>query len=235
MKTDATHSSTSQNTRHFERPQHDQAPVQGTPPPSATLSGGRARPSGAKRLFRELNEVLRDDGSSYNIRLLRIQGWRGAELDQAAAAGSAVRLAPGFCAAGAAAVVLSSSSILALALLVTAVLGTGARNHPVESIYNGLAHALGREQLPRNRAAKRFGCLIGGVFLATSALSLAFGSPLVGRASAGTLAAVAGFVSITNFCIPSAIFITLFGSERSTSCSLFLAASPSCSLPSAPK
>ena len=207
MKNNVTPSSTSQNTRHLKR-------------------------RSSRRPFRELSEVLRDDGSSYDIRLLRMQGWRGAELDQAAAAGGALRLAPGFCAAGAVAVVLSGSSILALALMLTAVVGTGAKNHPIETIYNWVAPMAAREPLPRNKAAKRLGCLIGGALLAASALSLAFGSPLVGRAFAGALAVVAGFVSITNFCVPSAIFVTLFGSERSTACSLFSAGSTSCSLPS---
>lgn len=230
MTTDATPSNTNKTSRHGAHPHLGQAPDQSTARLAATLQDEQARPGGLERSFQDMKWVLRDDGSSHRTRLLRMQGWRGAELDQATAAGNAVRLAPGFCAAGAAAIVLSGSSILALILMATAVVGTGARNHPVESIYNWVAPAIGREPLPRNRASKRFGCLIGGALLATCALSIAYGSPAVGLGFAGALAVVAGFVSITNFCVPSAVFILLFGSERSTDCSLINMGSQSCSL-----
>ena len=69
----------------------------------------------------QLATLLRDDRDPRSSRLLRLQGWRGDELRQAVAAGQAHRLAPGFCAAGAAAVAVTGWSWLAVVLAGTAV------------------------------------------------------------------------------------------------------------------
>jgi hypothetical protein len=173
-----------------------------------------------KRARAELTGLLRDERFDYGTRLLRLQGWRGAELARAVDAGNAARLAPGFCSLGGAVVALTASWELALILMATAVVGVFARNHPVEAVYNRLAPSLGRERLPANRAAKRLGCLIGTAFLGASALSTVVGATSVATAFAGVLAVVAGFVTITNICVPSAIFVALFGRHRSTACAL---------------
>jgi hypothetical protein len=186
-----------------------------------TVGGQTSDRPGLARSRRELIDILRDERFDQNTRLLRLQGQRGAQLDKAVAAGRANRLAPTFCAIGATAVVFTESWELALALMVTAVIGIFARNHPIEAIYNSLAPSIGRARLPRNRAAKRLGCMIGTLFLGASALSIAFGASILGQGIVGTFAVVAVFVSITNFCIPSAIFVALFGGERSTACKLF--------------
>jgi hypothetical protein len=187
---------------------------------STTTVRPTSSPTGLERSRRELNGILRDERFDHNSRLLRLQGWRGAALDEAVAAGSAHRLAPGFCAIGATAVAITGSWELALALMATAVVGIFARNHPIEAIYNRLAPSIGRARLPRNRAAKRLGCLLGTAFLGASALSVALGSSVLGQGIAGTFALVAGFVAVTNICLPSVIFVALFGGERSTACRL---------------
>lgn len=163
-----------------------------------------------------VTEILGDSEFDNPTCLLRLQGWRGAELDEAVAAGNAHRLAPGFCAVGASAVAITGSWALALALMATAVIGVFARNHPLEAAYNQLARSTGRPPIPRNRAAKRLGCLLGTVMLGGSVLSIVVGASLTGQAIAGAFAIVAWFVTLTNICVPSAIFVTLFGIERST-------------------
>lgn len=169
-----------------------------------------------QRSRREVSDILFDQRFDRPTRLLRLQGWRSERLQEAVAAGGAHRLAPGFCAVGAAAVAVTGAWGLALAFLATAVVGIFARNHPVETMYNQLAPRLGRTPIPRNRAAKRLGCVFGTAFFGASALAGALGAPLLGQGLAATFALIAGFVTVTNFCVPSAIFISLFGSERST-------------------
>jgi len=176
----------------------------------------RRRPSGRQ----DLDEILRDRESDHPTRLLRLQGWRGADLAEAVAAGNAHRLAPGFCALGATLVALTGSSVLAGLLMATAINGIFARNHPVEWVYNSFARRTGRQPIPRNRAAKRLGCAIGAAFLAVSTIAIATGATLTGQVVAGVFAAVAWFVATTNLCVPSVIFVALFGAERSTSCRL---------------
>lgn len=183
---------------------------------SSTTTRPVSGEAGLERSRRELNGILRDQRSDRATRLLRLQGWRGAALEEAIAAGSAHRLAPWFCTVGALAVAVTGSWGLAVAIMATAVAGIFARNHPVEAIYNWLAPSLGRTPLPRNRAAKRLGCLMGTAFFGASALSIAVGASLLGQGIAGAFAVVAGFVAITNICVPSAIFVAVFGSKRST-------------------
>ena len=162
----------------------------------------------------QLTELLRDDRFDRSARLLRLQGWRGAELTCAIGAGQAHRLAPGFCAVGAAAIAVTGSAWLAVALMSTAVVGIFARNHPVETLYNAVASRTGRSTIPRNKAAKRLGCALGALFLGASSVSIALGAEVLGRSLAGAFAAVAGFVAVTNVCVPSMVFTTLWGAER---------------------
>lgn len=161
--------------------------------------------------------LLRDPRFDRPTRLMRLQGWRGDSLDDALAAGSAHRLAPGFCAAGASIVALSGSWSVSLVLALTAIVGVFARNHPVEAVYNAAARRSGRPPIPPNRAAKRLGCLLGTLLLGASTLALLLGAAGVGQVVAASFAAVAWVVMLTNVCVPSMIFVALFGAERSTS------------------
>lgn len=175
--------------------------------------------SGTSRLQRssqELVGILRDDEHDQPTCLLRLQGWRDEELGEAVAAGNAHRLAPGFCAIGATAVAVTGSWVVAVALMATAVIGIVARNHPVEAIYNSFASRTRRGTIPRNRAAKRLGCFLGTAFLGASAASFLLGATVAGQVLAAIFAAVAWFVAVTNICVPSAIFVMLFGTTRST-------------------
>ena len=123
----------------------------------STTARTNSSSTGFERSRQELNGILRDDRFDRPSRLLRLQGWRGPTVEEAIAAGSAHRLAPGFCAVGATAIAFTGSWPLALALMATAVTGIFARNHPIESIYNRLAPSIGRTPLPRNRAVEEIG------------------------------------------------------------------------------
>jgi hypothetical protein len=164
----------------------------------------------------QLAEIFGNREVDWPTRLLLLQGWRGEELTQARRAGFAHRLAPAFCAAGAAVTALTASAWLAAALMATAIVGVFARNHPGETIYNWLTPRIGGTAIPRNKAAKRLGCAIGTLFLAGSFLAFVFGADSLGSVIAGTFAAIAALIAVTKICVPSMIFTLIWGTERAT-------------------
>ena len=108
----------------------------------------------------QLKAVLSDERFDCSTRLLRLQGWRGTELTCAIGAGHAHRLAPGFCAIGAAAIAFTGSAWLAVVLMSTALVGIFARNHPVETLYNAVGSRMGRSICThlRSRGSERSPC-----------------------------------------------------------------------------
>lgn len=174
----------------------------------------------------DLVALLSDTDLTWTERRTRLQGWRGAEAEQADAAARAQRLAPALCASGALAGALTASPVLLAAFAATALVGTVAPNHPFESLYNRLAIRRGRQPLPPNRAAKRLACAMGVLFLGGAAVALAVGAAALGVVLALVFAVTAAFVAATAICIPSIIFTVLFGAERGTAENLVAALRP---------
>ena len=185
-----------------------------------TREGAPSVPAGEntaeERGIAGVTQVLIDPRFEVPIRLLRLQGWRGQDLDQACATGMAVRLAPAVCGLGGFAVLVSGSVLSALVVAATALIGMFADNHPVEMLYNIRARSNGRAEIPANRAAKRLGCALGAAFLSGASLAFLSGATSLGRGLALALAVVASFVAATNLCVPSVLFTLLFGSERAS-------------------
>ena len=170
----------------------------------------------------EVTSLLTDRSLSWAQRLTRLQGWRGADAECAAAAPIAQRIGPAVCAVGAfLGAALGSPAVLAV-FAGTALVGVVAPNHPVEVLYNRWASRQGRPVLPPNRAAKRLGCAIGVAFLGGAAIAYATGATTVGLTLAVVLGTTAAFVAITGICIPSMIFTALWGAERATASQLFV-------------
>jgi len=165
--------------------------------------------------------MLTDQQCDLPDRLIRLQGWRGDDAVSARRAGAALRLAPATCAALAFAVALTHSLPLAVATLASALVGVFAANHPIEMAYNAFARRRRRASIPRNRAAKRLGCLIGTAFFAAITVSLLAGSHTVATVLAVAMGAVAAFVALTNVCLPSIMFIVARGIHRATGTSVF--------------
>jgi hypothetical protein len=170
--------------------------------------------------FGDLRTVLTDERFGRTQRLLRLQGWRGAELSAAARAGAATHLGPAVCAALAWVVVATGSLPIAVFTLVTSVVGVLAANHPVETLYNVFARRTGRGPIPRNRAGKRLGCAIGTLFFGATSIAFVADQMLVGRVIVGSMALVATFVAITGVCVPSIMFTLAFGANKATAPSL---------------
>ena len=98
------------------------------------------------------------------------------------------------------------------ALVSIAALGAIFPVHPFDLIYNhGLRHLTGTTTLPHSGAPTRFACGIASVWVAAIALFFMFGPAWVGYALGGAIISVVALVSVSHFCIPSAIYQLLLG------------------------
>jgi hypothetical protein len=167
-----------------------------------------------KSNYQDVNSILTDSEFDQDMRLVRLQGFRGADADQALRSSVGGRLAPAVCGLGAVLGVLLESPLLLGALALTAVIGVLAANHPVESLYNAFARRRGTAEVPVNRAGRRLGCFIGALFLGGAAIAYASGATAAGAVLALSLGSLALFVAATNICVPSIIFTLIRGSER---------------------
>jgi uncharacterized protein YqgC (DUF456 family) len=89
--------------------------------------------------YRQLSSILTDDKFERNMRLVRLQWFRDDEAEQALRSGFGGRLGPAVCGIGAIVGVLLASLLLLGALVLMAIIGVLAPNHPVEVLYNLLA------------------------------------------------------------------------------------------------
>ena len=182
--------------------------------PTDTNTTNRSARAGSR--VDDLRSIIAEPSRPLPERLLRLQGWRGAELAAAARAGAAHRLAPTTCATLAWVVAVTGSLPVAVFTLMTAVVGVFAANHPVETAFNMFAHRSDRNPMPANRAAKRLGCLMGTLFFAVGSAAIIVDHIAVGRVIVGVMAAVATLVAVTNVCVPSILFTLAWGSNRAT-------------------
>lgn len=172
-------------------------------------------------MYSEVTEILGDHSHDRETNLLRLQGWRDGELDQAAASGAIVRLGPAVCAVGTfIGVAIQSPALLGLVAL-TALIGLIAPNHPVEMLANAVTSRRGGTPQPPNKAGRRFGCLVGAILAGGSAFAYTVAAPAWGAGLGLTLAVIATFVATTNICVPSIIVTTFGGSAHCARSSLF--------------
>ncbi len=169
--------------------------------------------------YDDLKSILTDPEFDRSTRLLRLQGWRGADLATAVRAGNAHRIAPATCAALAWIVAITGSLPIALVTLLSAIIGVFAANHPLETAYNAIVLRRGGNPIPPNRAAKRLGCLIGTIFFGATSIALALDYVVAGRIIVGVMALVATVVAVSNVCIPSMIY-TLTRGTAGAACPL---------------
>lgn len=171
--------------------------------------------------MRELTSLLRDDSLTRAQRLSRLQGWRGVDAARAEGAPLAQRIGPAVCAAGALLGAALQAPLVLAVVAATALAGAVAANHPFEVACNRWVVHRGGRRLPANRAAKRFGCAIGVVFLGGAALAFAYGATTLGLALSLVLGCTAAFVAVTGVCVPSMVFTLVWGAERAAAPGLF--------------
>ncbi len=144
-------------------------------------------------------------------RRLEAQGFRS--LDEAALAeiGPWLRWSPALCAAVMAAGTILASAPVLWALAAIALLGAVFPAHPFDLVYNGVVrHLTGTRPLPRHGPQRRFACGMAAAWLAATGLAFHQGATALGVVLGATLTAVAGIVAVTNYCIPSLVYNTLF-------------------------
>jgi Domain of unknown function (DUF4395) len=168
----------------------------------------------------EVRQLLADPSVDRNRRLLRLQGQRGVQVEQAVAAGWAIRLGPAQCAFFSAVAVALHEPRLFLALGMASAVGVVTAHHPVEWLYVWWAGRHRRPTPPANRAPRRFACLLGAVCFLVAAGSLASGAGWIYWPTVLTLVGLPTFVAATNLCVPSLLFTLVLGTERATCASL---------------
>ena len=126
-----------------------------------------------------------------------------------------LRWSPAFCTIFMALGVALQSPGILWALAGTALLGALLPFHPFDLLYNhGVRYLTGTRPLPLQGPQRRFACGIATVWLLATGWAFHVGASLVGYALGIPLILVAGLVSITHFCIPSAIYNALFPGRR---------------------
>jgi hypothetical protein len=145
-------------------------------------------------------------------RRLEAQGFR--DLDDAALAeiGPWLRWSPALCAAFMAGATILAAPLALWALAATALLGAVFPAHPFDVLYNGaVRHLTGTRPLPHHGPQRRFACGMAAAWLTGTGLAFHLGATTLGYALGGALTAVAALVAVTNFCVPSLVYKTLFG------------------------
>ena len=142
---------------------------------------------------------------------LEAQGFHG--LDDATLEELApwLRWSPVLCTLVMAAGVALASPMILWALAGVAFLGVLLPFHPFDLLYNyGVRHLTGTRPLPHHGPQRRFACGIASAWLVATGWAFQTGAATLGLALGMALILVAGLVSVTHFCIPSAIYNTLF-------------------------
>src|SRR5574341_2235241 len=148
-------------------------------------------------------------------RLLDIQGFDTVAVQELARVAPWLRLSFGLCTLlGGLGTVLASPTIL-LVLTPLAALAAASPVHPFDLIYNyGIRHLTGTGPLPRRGVPSRLGGGMGAVFLLVTAWAFWAGHVVLGYALGGVLTFVVLLASMTDICIPSIIYRSIFGWPR---------------------
>jgi hypothetical protein len=105
---------------------------------------------------------------------------------------------------------LQSPSILWL-LAGIAFLGVFLPFHPFDLLYNyGVRHLTGTRPFPHNGPQRKFACGLASAWLVATGWAFYAGMSTLGYALGISLILVAALVSVTNICIPSMIYNTIF-------------------------
>jgi hypothetical protein len=107
-------------------------------------------------------------------------------------------------------VILQSPAIL-WGLAAIAFVGALLPFHPFDVIYNyGVRHLTGTRAFPHHGPQRRFACGLASAWLVATGLAFNSGQTTLAFVLSLSLIAVAALVSLTHFCIPSAIYNRLF-------------------------
>ena len=144
-------------------------------------------------------------------RRLEAQGFRSLDEVSLAEVGPWLRWSPALCTIVMAAGTILRSPPVLWALAAIALLGAVFPAHPFDLLYNGVVrHLTGTRPFPRHGPQRRFACGVAAVWLAGTGLAFHRGATTLGIVLGAALTVVAGIVAVTNYCIPSLVYNTLF-------------------------
>jgi hypothetical protein len=112
---------------------------------------------------------------------------------------------------------LASPAIL-LVLAVIATLAAAAPVHPFDLIYNhGIRYITRTGPLPKRGPPTRFGCRMGALMLLPTAWAFSAGHAVAGYAFGSALTFVVVLLAVTDICLPSMVYRSMFGWPRAGS------------------
>lgn len=149
--------------------------------------------------------------ANHNRKFLALQGY---DLDEATLRelGNWMRWPYVFCAS-----MLTAGVVLASPAVVWTLAGIAGStvflpSHPFNYAYNhGVRHLTGTRPLPPGTVQGKFACGIGSVWLALTGYAFFTGATTAGFVLGGVMAAMATLVATTNICVPSLVYLALFG------------------------
>lgn len=142
---------------------------------------------------------------------LEAQGFCGLDDATLEEVGPWLRWSPVLCTLVMTVGVLLTSPLVLWGLAAIAFLGTLLPFHPFDLLYNhGARHLTGTRPLPHHGPQRRFACGMAAAWLVATGWAFHVGAVAVGYGLGTALIFVAALVSVTNFCIPSFIYNTLF-------------------------
>ncbi len=138
---------------------------------------------------------------------VEMQGFLGLSDDTLVELEPWLRFSPAVCAAWAASATWVGSVPSLIALSVLALLGAALPRHPFDLLYNlGIRRLTSTPVIPRYAAPRRFACLVGSAWLASTAAAFALGAPGTARVLGSFFTALALVPVLTGFCVPSFVF-----------------------------
>ncbi len=123
-----------------------------------------------------------------------------------------LRFAPAICLVWVSIGVVFASPTILFSLLPFTLLGGLLTGHPFDVVYNhGIRYLTGTPELPPYGRPRRFACLMASAMIACVAVAFANGYALPGYLIGGSMIAMATAQVVTGFCVPSLIYILIFG------------------------
>jgi hypothetical protein len=142
---------------------------------------------------------------------LEAQGFHGLDDNTITELGPWLRWSPVICTIVMIVGVALQSPAVLWGLAVAAFFGSLLPFHPFDLIYNyGVRHLAGTRAFPHQGPQRRFACGLASAWLVLTGYAFYSGQVTLAYILGLSLIAVAALVSLTHFCIPSAIYNKMF-------------------------
>jgi hypothetical protein len=101
---------------------------------------------------------------------------------------------------------LLESTVLIVAIVPVGAIAGWTKRHPFDLIWNhGVRHLIGAPELPPNPTPRRHSFKVATIWIAAVGILLAAGATTAGLALGWIMVGICGLLTVTNFCIPSAL------------------------------